>query len=51
MFYPGERHGWLGPKAAELRNESYRFYYRYLLGKDFPEALFAGVGERSRRER
>ena len=51
MFYPGERHGWRGPKAVELRNESYRFYYRYLLAREFPEALFEGVGVRPRRER
>ncbi len=41
LLYPGERHGWGGPKATHLRNETYRFYYRYLLGKEFPEDLFA----------
>jgi len=40
MLYPGERHGWGGLKATFLRNETYRFYYKYLLGKDFPEELF-----------
>jgi dipeptidyl-peptidase 4 len=40
MLYPGERHGWGGPKATHLRNESYRFYYKYLLEKEFPENLF-----------
>jgi dipeptidyl-peptidase-4 len=44
MFYPGERHGWRGPKAIELRNETYRFYYRYLIRKEYPESLFANVG-------
>jgi dipeptidyl-peptidase-4 len=40
MIYPGGRHGWGGPKAAHLRNETYRFYYTYLLEKEFPENLF-----------
>lgn len=40
MLYPGERHGWGGPKATHLRNETYRFYYKYLLEKDFPGNLF-----------
>jgi dipeptidyl-peptidase-4 len=46
MAYPGERHGWGGKKAIHLRNETYRFYYKYLLLKDFPEQLFekAGIG-------
>jgi dipeptidyl-peptidase-4 len=37
MLYPGGRHGWGGPKATHLRNENYRFYYKYLLEKDLPE--------------
>ena len=40
MIYPGGRHGWGGPKAAHLRSETYRFYYTYLLEKEFPENLF-----------
>jgi dipeptidyl-peptidase 4 len=40
LLYPGERHGWGGPKATHLRNETYRFYYKYLLEKEFPEILF-----------
>jgi len=40
MLYPGERHGWGGPKATHQRNENYRFYYKYLLEKEFPEKLF-----------
>ena len=40
MIYPGGRHGWGGRKAVHSRNENYRFYYRYLLRKDFPEDLF-----------
>jgi len=40
MLYPGERHGWGGVKAIHLRNENYRFYYKYLLEKEFPEDLF-----------
>lgn len=40
MLYPGGRHGWGGPKATHLRNENYRFYYKYLLRKEFPEELF-----------
>lgn len=40
MLYPGGRHGWRGPKATHSRNETYRFYYRYLLEKEFPVDLF-----------
>ncbi|MDI6766976.1 MAG: DPP IV N-terminal domain-containing protein [Bacteroidota bacterium] len=40
MLYPGERHGWGGTKATHLRNETYRFYYKYLLEKELPENLF-----------
>ncbi|MBI5021574.1 MAG: S9 family peptidase [Ignavibacteriales bacterium] len=40
MIYPGGRHGWGGPKATHLRNENYRFYYKYLLEKNFPDNLF-----------
>jgi dipeptidyl-peptidase-4 len=40
MLYPGERHGVRGVKATHLRNENYRFYYKYLLEKEFPESLF-----------
>ena len=40
MIYPGGRHGWGGRKALQSRNESYRFYYQYLLRKEFPESLF-----------
>jgi dipeptidyl-peptidase-4 len=40
MVYPGGRHGWGGPKATHLRNETYRFYYEQLLGKPFPEQKF-----------
>jgi dipeptidyl-peptidase-4 len=40
MIYPGGRHGWGGRKAAHSRNEAYRFYYQYLLGREFPENLF-----------
>ena len=43
-FYPGQRHGWGGSKASELRNETYIFYYRYLLGKEFPADLFSRIG-------
>lgn len=41
MMYPNGRHGWGGPKAGHLMNETMRFYYQYLLEKPFPEALFA----------
>ena len=40
MVYPGGRHGWGGPKTTHLRNENYRFYYKHLLEKEFPESLF-----------
>jgi dipeptidyl-peptidase-4 len=39
MVYPGERHGWGGPKGVHSRAEANRFYYQYLLGKPVPEAL------------
>jgi dipeptidyl-peptidase 4 len=51
MVYPGERHGWGGPKAGHLRMETYRFYYRALLNKQFPEALFSRVEQGSGRPR
>jgi dipeptidyl-peptidase-4 len=44
MAYPGERHGWAGKKGIQLRNETYRFYYTYLLRKEFPEKLFENAG-------
>jgi dipeptidyl-peptidase-4 len=44
MIYPGGRHGWGGPKALQLRDETNRFYYQYLLEKPFPAKLFEGVG-------
>jgi dipeptidyl-peptidase-4 len=44
MAYPGERHGWGGKKGIHLRNESYRFYYKYLILKEFPEKLFENAG-------
>lgn len=39
MLYPGERHGWRGPKAVHLKHENYRFWYNYLLGKEVPAIL------------
>ena len=41
MIYPNERHGWGPPKSDHSRMDSMRFYYTYLLRKDFPEAAFA----------
>ena len=48
MIYPGERHGWGGPKATFLRNETMRFYYQYLIRKPFPADVFSkpSVGRR-----
>jgi len=43
MVYPGGRHGWGGPKAIHSTVENYRFYYRYLLEKEFPETLFRDI--------
>jgi dipeptidyl-peptidase-4 len=40
MLYPGGRHGWGGAKGQHDRNETYRFHYRHLLGKEFPEEQF-----------
>jgi dipeptidyl-peptidase-4 len=51
MLYPGGRHGWGGPKAVHLRTETYRFYYRYLLQKPFPEELFKTLDASSLRRR
>ena len=51
MAYPLERHGWGGAKAVHLRNETYRFYYTYLLRKEFPERLFEGAPLAGRRQR
>lgn len=39
MLYPGERHGWRGPKAVHLNHENYRFWYNYLLRKEVPAIL------------
>jgi dipeptidyl-peptidase-4 len=41
MVYPNERHGWGPPKSDHLRMESIRFYYKYLLEKEFPEKSFS----------
>jgi dipeptidyl-peptidase-4 len=51
MLYPGGRHGWGGPKAVHLRTETYRFYYRYLLQRPFPEKLFKTLDASSLRRR
>jgi len=51
MFYPGGRHGWGGQKALHLRLETYRFYYEYLLRKEFPEDLFKTLDASSMRRR
>ncbi len=51
MLYPGGRHGWGGGKAVHLRTETYRFYYRHLLRKEFPEALFRTLDAASMRRR
>lgn len=39
MLYPGERHGWGGPKGIHSRNETYRFVYTNLLEKPLPEGF------------
>ena len=51
MAYPGERHGWGGKKGIQLRNETYRFYYTYLIRKEFPEKLFENAGMQGGRMR
>jgi dipeptidyl-peptidase-4 len=51
MLYPGGRHGWGGSKAVHLRTDTYRFYYRYLLAKPFPEELFRTLDAASMRRR
>jgi dipeptidyl-peptidase-4 len=40
MTYPNVRHGWGPPKSDHQRMENLRFYYTYLLKKEFPEELF-----------
>lgn len=50
-LYPGGRHGIGGPKAIHLQTELYRFYYAYILRKDFPAKLFEGAGVRLGRRR
>ncbi len=50
-LYPGGRHGWGGLKAVHLQAESYRFYYTYILKKEFPAKLFEGVGVMPGRRR
>ncbi len=39
MLYPGERHGWRGPKSIHSQNDAYRFWYRNLFGKDAPAII------------
>ena len=51
MLYPGGRHGFGGPKATHLQSETYRFYYKYILQKEFPSSLFEGAGMLTRRRR
>ena len=51
MLYPGGRHGWGGAKAIHSRNESYRFYYKNLLEKEFPEQLFSEPSPAPERRR
>jgi dipeptidyl-peptidase 4 len=51
VFYPGGRHGWGGPKAVHLRTDTYRFYYQYLIRKEFPEELFKTLDVASMRRR
>jgi dipeptidyl-peptidase 4 len=43
ILYPGGRHGWGGAKASHDRNETYRFYYTHLLGKEFPAEQFKDI--------
>jgi dipeptidyl-peptidase-4 len=37
MLYPGERHGWRGPKGDHLSKMTVKFWFENLLGKDFLE--------------
>ena len=36
MLYPGERHGWGGPKASHSTQETVRFMYQHMLEKPVP---------------
>jgi dipeptidyl-peptidase-4 len=37
MLYPGERHGWRGPKGDHLSKLTVKFWFENLLGKEFEE--------------
>jgi dipeptidyl-peptidase-4 len=37
MLYPGERHGWRGPKGGHLSKLTLKFWFENLLGKEFVE--------------
>ncbi len=37
MLYPGERHGWAGPKREHLTKLTVKFWFENLLGKEFVE--------------
>jgi dipeptidyl-peptidase-4 len=37
MLYPGERHGWRGPKGDHLSKLTVKFWFENLLGKEFAE--------------
>jgi len=37
MLYPGERHGWRGPKEDHLSNLTVKFWFENLLDKEFSE--------------
>ena len=39
MLYPGEYHGYRGPKALHSRQSDYIFWYRYLLNTVPPDVL------------
>lgn len=43
MVYPDQRHGVGGRKFSHYRSEMMRFYYRHLLEREFPAALFVST--------
>lgn len=39
MVYPGGMHGYRGAQQRQFEMQNYRFWYKYLLGRDLPEIL------------
>ena len=46
MLYPGEYHGYRGPKSRFSTVSDYNFWYRHLLERETPEILIKAYGAR-----